>query len=1007
MPGLRPTYRLIADGDVVSEGDLRLRRTRRGPAYGATIASVAPDAALRLEVAVLDVRPTPSDCDTAAATLAWDLAPADEPAATRSGPDGGAEDSADNHDFRLITSTDIRTPENYSDIWGWNNGEVFFALIGTDTGTSLVDITTPGVPIETAFAVGPESSWRDIKTLGNYIYIVTEGSGPNQGLQIINMTDPETPVLAPTYAATFTTAHNLWIDEDNAIAYVVGTTTGTHILDLSDPELPVEIGVWDDRYVHDAYVADGYAYFSEITDGIHEILDASDPANLTVLSTWETPGGNSHNSWPNDAQTILATTDEVTGGHTAVYDITSKTGPNPLLGEYDPDPTAIVHNVMFDDEDNETVGIAHYGLGAKYVDLHLPTAPVELASWDTEPNGDTGFIGAWGVYMNDPRGFMYFSDIASGLWIFEYDPSGGPLSGVIRDDTTGEPVEGAEVVTLAEGSSTTSGPTGSYGLLVDAGDVQIRVTRWGYFTQIVDGGQMTPGERVDLDVDLVSRPRTTLSGTVVDSSTLVGIAGAVVRVPEGGLETTTAADGSYLLTDIAVGQQTVKVTTFGYAGAVALIDFVDGVPASADFELDAGLFVDDVETDMGWTLGVPGDNADSGDWERVDPNGTGGGTVQPDEDHTPAPGVTAFITGQSAPGASIHDNAVKGGTTTLVSPVIDASGEETLQVRYWRWVSNIAGLLNGGRMTVEASSDGGATWSVVESLTANANQWVQSVRDLGSVVPLTDSVRIRFRASGTDGFPNYRVLEAGVDDFEIVRECAAPLNPAEPDTDGDGAVDVCDPCPTDPLDDPDGDGICGDVDNAPAVANLDQADADADGVGDVTDVCPGEFDPPQRDLDSDGIGDACDADIDGDGVPNDVDDDIDSDTVPNELDVCPSVPDLAQRDRDGDGVGDPCDDDDGHVHGVRVLDAGGSMTWEPESGSGSYNLYRGNLGAEALLQFATCLVSDVSVTWFADATRPPAGDGFFYLVAQVVAGVEGSLGSKSDGDPRAVTDTCP
>ena len=70
--------------------------------------------------------------------------------------------------------------------------------------------------------------------------------------------------------------------------------------------------------------------------------------------------------------------------------------------------------------------------------------------------------------------------------------------------------------------------------------------------------------------------------------------------------------------------------------------------------------------------------------------------------------------------------------------------------------------------------------------------------------------------------------------------------------------------------DADGDGICGDVDNCPAVFNPDQADNDAsqylgntpDG-GDACDNCPTVYNPTQTDTDSDGIGGACEAQYSG------------------------------------------------------------------------------------------------------------------------------------------------
>ena len=139
------------------------------------------------------------------------------------------------------------------------------------------------------------------------------------------------------------TIHNIFIDEERGHAWLVGTNNGARIVDLADPVNPVEIGDFQARYIHDVYVKNGFAYFSEIFSGIHETVDATDVSNLQILASWATPTNFTHNSWTNEDDTIIVTSDETApGGHMGVYDISNKNVPPPLISEYIPNPASLV-----------------------------------------------------------------------------------------------------------------------------------------------------------------------------------------------------------------------------------------------------------------------------------------------------------------------------------------------------------------------------------------------------------------------------------------------------------------------------------------------------------------------------------------------------------------------------------------------------------------------------------------------------------------------------------------
>lgn len=114
--------------------------------------------------------------------------------------------SAQSWNCELIGQLDYSQLAN--DIWGYVASDgTEYALVGTSTGTSIVDVSTDEAnPTEVAFIPGQSSTWRDVKTYGHYMYVGTEAS---QGIQVVDIVDPENAELVYTWTGV-TNSHNIF-----------------------------------------------------------------------------------------------------------------------------------------------------------------------------------------------------------------------------------------------------------------------------------------------------------------------------------------------------------------------------------------------------------------------------------------------------------------------------------------------------------------------------------------------------------------------------------------------------------------------------------------------------------------------------------------------------------------------------------------------------------------------------------------------------------------------------
>ena len=320
--------------------------------------------------------------------------------------------------------------QGLNDVWGYaaSNG-IEYALVGSNTGTSIVDVTTnPSEPEEVAFISGLESTWRDIKTYQNYMYVCTEAQ---QGIQVVDISSPEEAALVETWTGDNdegVSIHNIF--QADGYLYVVGTNASfgdMHILDLSNPAAPVLVGTWTGEYLHDVYVRDNYAYGAGIYSSTMYIIDISDKSNPTTVASWTYPG-KAHACWLTEDDNYLITADEIAGGHVKIWDIQDFNNIN-LVSEWTAADAEnlTVHNVFVRDN---YLYCSYYVFGLQIVDISDPYQPFLAGYFDSYLGENELFGGNWGIYPFTESCNIYISDRSNGLFVVDFPGCGTNLGSI-------------------------------------------------------------------------------------------------------------------------------------------------------------------------------------------------------------------------------------------------------------------------------------------------------------------------------------------------------------------------------------------------------------------------------------------------------------------------------------------------------------------------------------------------------------------------------------------------
>lgn len=390
----------------------------------------------------------------------------------------------------------INYTQNANDVWAYVSASgTEYALVGTQTGISIVDVSNPDDITEVQFIADVNNTWRDIDIWQNYAYVTTE-SATAGGLLVINLSN--LPASAPSFYTQlgfgFTTAHTIWIDE-NGIAYLFGANSsgtgslgsGTFMVDVAaNATNPVYLGKYSGTYVHDGFVRNDTLWSAEIFAGHFRAVDVSNKSAPVIMATQTTPNAFTHNAWPTDDGNYLFTTDEQDNSFVTAYNVSDLSNIFEIdRYQHEPGSNAVPHNVYVR---NNFLIVAYYTAGVTIVDATYPYNLIEVAHYDTSPFTGGGFSGVWAAYAWLPSGNMLVSDRQEGLFVLTPNyVQACYLEGIVSNAITGMPIANASVsINGLDALSNYTDFSGHYATGAAAtGTYSVVVSAPGFFTDTV------------------------------------------------------------------------------------------------------------------------------------------------------------------------------------------------------------------------------------------------------------------------------------------------------------------------------------------------------------------------------------------------------------------------------------------------------------------------------------------------------------------------------------------
>ncbi|MCW9681474.1 cadherin domain-containing protein, partial [Dolichospermum planctonicum UHCC 0167] len=265
-----------------------------------------------------------------------------------------------------------------------------YAYVADDSGLQIIDISNPTTPILKGI-YNTTGSNHGVQIVGNYAYVT-----PYSKLQIIDISNSTTPILKGTYNISGD-AYGIQIVGN--YAYVANGHLGLQIIDISNPTIPILKGTYyTSGQPYGVQIAGSYAYVAVSSSGL-EIIDISDPTIPILKGTYDTSG---------TAESV-----QVVGNYAYVADNNSGLQiidiSNPLTptlkGNYNTSGTATGVQVV-----GKYAYVADLDSGLQIIDISNPLTPTLKGNYNT-----SGY--AWRVQV--VGNYAYVADSDSGLQIID------------------------------------------------------------------------------------------------------------------------------------------------------------------------------------------------------------------------------------------------------------------------------------------------------------------------------------------------------------------------------------------------------------------------------------------------------------------------------------------------------------------------------------------------------------------------------------------------------------